>query len=60
MQKGEVTNINRVDRDYGEIVCNGEKHVFSYDVSVSFIINYFIRKGIQLTGGSIKFMEDCW
>ena len=55
-----ITNINRVDREHGEIVCDGEGYVFDYEVSISFIINFFIRMGKNLTPGSIKFLEDCW
>ena len=60
MNSGNITNIKRVDRDHGEIVCDGVGHIFDYDVAISYIINYFIHLGKTLTPSSIRFLEDCW
>lgn len=30
MNSGNITNIKRVDRDHGEIVCDGVGHIFDY------------------------------
>ena len=35
MNSGNITNIKRVDRDHGEIVCDGVGHIFDYEVSIS-------------------------
>jgi len=60
MTLGNITNINRVDRDHGEVICDGIGYTFCYEVSVSYIINFFIRIGKTLTPGSVRFLEDCW